>query len=279
MASVGLRDQDRLDGASDFGVWKAIISLLLEENGIKEYVTTVVTITTDATQLATYKKDDSKVRRLILDGVKDHIAPHIAELDTPKKMWDAILNLYQNATTNWKLILGEKLMNTRMNKGEDVTSYLTILRLVKDELVAIGDKPSDDELVRIALNGFSKQWDVFVQVVNGRYTLPSWDQLWSNFTQEELRLSLVNGANNKSQKSEAEHENLVGKGKAKKGYLLKIKCYGCHEFGYYVSDWLERKKNDKKGRKQVAASASADELSNRMEDEFALIACMVSSTS
>ncbi|KAH9311103.1 hypothetical protein KI387_026139, partial [Taxus chinensis] len=35
----------------------------------------------------------------------------------------------------------------------------------------------------------------------------------------ELRLSLVNGANNKSQKSEVEHENvaLVGKGKAKKG--------------------------------------------------------------
>ncbi|KAH9326462.1 hypothetical protein KI387_006640, partial [Taxus chinensis] len=130
-------------------------------------------------------------------------------LDTAKTMWDAIMNLYQNATTNRKLILREKLRNTRMNKGEDVTSYLTRLRLVKDELTAVGDKPSDDELVRIALNGFTKQWDVFVQVINGRDTLPSWDRLWSDFTQEELRLSLVNGANNKSQKSEVEQENVA----------------------------------------------------------------------
>lgn len=34
-----------------------------------------------------------------------------------------------------------------MNKGEDVTSYLTKLRLVKEELVAVGDKLDDYELV------------------------------------------------------------------------------------------------------------------------------------
>ena len=203
MASAGLRDQDRLDGASNFGVWKARISLLLEENGIKDYATSVVPVPTDATQLATYRKDDAKARRIILDGVKDHIVPHITELDTAKKMWDAILNLYQNATTNRKLILREKLKNTRMNQGEDVTSYLTRLRLVKDELAAVGDSPSDDELVRIALNGFTKQWSVFVQVFSGQDTLPSWDRLWTNFTKEDFRLSLFNGAN-KSQKGEVE---------------------------------------------------------------------------
>ena len=37
------------------------------------------------------------------------------------------------------MILREKLMNTLMNQGEDVTSYLIRLRLVKDELATIGD--------------------------------------------------------------------------------------------------------------------------------------------
>ena len=175
-----------------------------------------------------------------------------------------------------------------MNEGEDVTSYLTKLRLVKDELAVVGDSPSDDKLVRIALNGFTKQWSVFVQVFSGWDTLPSWDQLWTDFTQDDFRLSLINGAN-KSQKNEVEQENvpLVGNGKAKKGSskgsisqseqkdLSKVKCFGCHEFGHYVSDFLERKK----GKKQVAASASVEELSSRMEDEVALIACMISSTS
>lgn len=156
MKSTGLRDQDRLDGASNFGVWKARISLLLEENGIKEYFTIVVTVPTDPILLATYKKEDAKARRIILDGFKDHIVSHITDLDIAKAMWDAILNLYQNVTTNRKLILREKLRNNPMNKGEDATSYLTGLRLVKDELVVVGDKPSDDELVQIGLNGFSK---------------------------------------------------------------------------------------------------------------------------
>ena len=43
-----------------------------------------------------------------------------------------------------------------MNYGEDITSYLTRIRLVKDELAVVGDSLGVDELVRIALNGFSK---------------------------------------------------------------------------------------------------------------------------
>lgn len=83
----------------------------------------------------------------MLDGVKGHMVSHIAEWDTLKKMWDAVLNLYHNSTTNKKLILKEKLRNTWTNKGVDVVSYLTRLRLVKDELVVVGDKLNDDELV------------------------------------------------------------------------------------------------------------------------------------
>ena len=85
---------------------------MLEENGIKDYATTGIAIHIDVTHLATYKKDDAKARIFILDAIKDHIVPHILELDTTKKIWDVLLNLYQNATTNRKMILREKVKNT-----------------------------------------------------------------------------------------------------------------------------------------------------------------------
>ena len=72
------------------------------------------------------------------------------------KMWDAIFNLYENATTNRKMTLRDKLKNTQMNKEEDVTSYLSRLKLFKDELVVVGNSSSDNDLVRITLNVFTK---------------------------------------------------------------------------------------------------------------------------
>ena len=66
MTSIGLRDHDILDVTLNFGVWKDRLSLLLEENGIKDYATIGIVVPRDATQLATYKKDDVKARRIIL---------------------------------------------------------------------------------------------------------------------------------------------------------------------------------------------------------------------
>jgi hypothetical protein len=40
--------------------------------------------------------------------------------------------------------------------------------------------------VRIALKGFTKEWEVFVKCVVGREHLPDWSRLWDDFTQEEI---------------------------------------------------------------------------------------------
>ena len=61
-----------------------------------------------------------------------------------------------------------------MAKGEGVVPYLTRLTQIRDELGAVGSKTKDKELVRIALNGFSKTWDTFVKGVVAREKLPDW---------------------------------------------------------------------------------------------------------
>jgi hypothetical protein len=61
------------------------------------------------------------------------------------------------------MALRDKLHATKMARGEGVTSYVTKLTHVRDELAAVGDIILEEELVRIALNDFGKQWDVFVK--------------------------------------------------------------------------------------------------------------------
>jgi hypothetical protein len=82
------------------------------------------------------------------------------------------------------MTLKDKLHSTKISRGENVTSYLTNVQQIKDDLATVGDIIPESELVYIALNSFGKQWDVFVKCVVGRETLPTWESLWDDFIWE-----------------------------------------------------------------------------------------------
>jgi hypothetical protein len=59
--------------------------------------------------------------------------------------------------------------------------------------------------VRIALKGFTKEWEVFVKSVVGRENLPDWSRLWDDFTQEEIQ----EGSQRSGQKTDGANENVT----------------------------------------------------------------------
>ena len=73
--------------------------------------------------------------------------------NTAHEMWMALQNLFQNKNENRVLVLEDNLKSSKTIKGESVTSYLTRLSQVKDELAAISVSTSDEDMVRIALKG------------------------------------------------------------------------------------------------------------------------------
>lgn len=64
-----------------------------------------------------------------------------------------------------------------MARGEFVTSYLTRVFQVRDELAVVGEVVDSAELIRVALNGFSKSWESFVPGIVARENMPSWERL------------------------------------------------------------------------------------------------------
>lgn len=91
------------------------------------------------------------------------------------------MKLYQSDYQSQKMMLKDKLHGTRMFKGDSMTSYLSKLTQVKNELVVVGEMIVEEELVHIALNGFSKHQMVFVKCVMGQDHLPDWARLWDDF--------------------------------------------------------------------------------------------------
>jgi len=66
--------------------------------------------------LAQHNKKDAKARRIILEGVKDHIIPHLTGKKTTKAMWITNIGLYQGSSETRKLGLKDKLRNIKMSK-------------------------------------------------------------------------------------------------------------------------------------------------------------------
>ena len=97
MASSGLRDQDRLDGASNYVIWKARMVCLLDEHFLKSYVNNVMVVLVDPNPLK-YRGEMAKTKRMILDIVKDHVVRHITSKGTTKDVWDVLSTLYQGSS-------------------------------------------------------------------------------------------------------------------------------------------------------------------------------------
>jgi hypothetical protein len=169
--------EDRLEGISNYLQWKVRINNALKENKLWSFVNTIVPIAaSNPIALDVHDVKEAKTQRIILDGVKDHLIPHLAEKKTTNEMWDVLKGLYEAKNENQKMALRNKLHGARMVKEESVATYLTRVAQGKDELATVREVIPNSELVWIALKGFTKEWEVFVKCVVGREKLHDWSR-------------------------------------------------------------------------------------------------------
>ena len=127
MAFYSLRLEYALEGSSNYIAWKDRVEAMLEDNGLKEFIDQDIPklTTSNAKNLAKWKKCVAKARQLILEGVRDHIVLSLHGKETPYAMWKALMDLYQNNNDQRKLALKDKLQKNKMQKGKTIPKYLT----------------------------------------------------------------------------------------------------------------------------------------------------------
>ena len=63
---------------------------ILKENNIWQFVSITVVPPSDPISLDLHEVKEARTQRILLDGVKDHLIPHLSEKTKTKKMWDAL---------------------------------------------------------------------------------------------------------------------------------------------------------------------------------------------
>ena len=80
----------------------------------------------------------AKKRRIMLEGVKDHIVSNLHGKATPLLMWKDLTKFLQSRSDQRKLVLKDKLRKIKMEKGNSIPKYLTKFVHFKDELGSLG---------------------------------------------------------------------------------------------------------------------------------------------
>ena len=99
MAFNSLRLEYDLDGNSNYIAWKDHMEAVLEDNGLKYFINLEVPTpaVANAQELAEWKKCVARARRILLEGVRDHIVSSLHGKETSFSIWKKLKDLYENS--------------------------------------------------------------------------------------------------------------------------------------------------------------------------------------
>ena len=104
-------------------------------------------------------------------------------------MFYALSRMYERRNVNRNMNLRAQLKSTKMSYGESIQDYFTSVSQFKEQLEAIGDNLDWDELVMTALNGLTRPWESFIQMMCARKESMKFDVVWEDCIQEETRVA------------------------------------------------------------------------------------------
>jgi putative lipoic acid-binding regulatory protein len=131
-----------------------------------------------------FRDSDINAMSIIVESIKGHLIPYISHIDSSKKMYDALTNLFSVRNIRQVMSLKNELRDMKMN-DDSITSYFVRISLLRDQLQAIEEIILEKELVNIVLNGLLKTWDAFVASMNTRKEYPTFEELWTCCALEE----------------------------------------------------------------------------------------------
>jgi putative lipoic acid-binding regulatory protein len=184
-----MKSENKLEGASNFRAWKTRIDLTLAKKKVLDIMKGKIMEPQlkegnekepqNAAIMEKFKDNDINAMSIIVESVKDHFIPYISLLNSSKKMYDSLTNLFSVRKIGQVMSLKNELRDMKMNDDDNITSYFVRISQLRDQLQLIEEIISEKELVNIVLNGLPKTWDAFVASMNTRREYRTFEELWT----------------------------------------------------------------------------------------------------
>jgi hypothetical protein len=130
--TYSMKSENKLDGASNFRAWKTRIDLILAKIKVLDIVKGKIMKPEfeegkekepqNVIAMEKFKDDDINAMSIIVEYIKDHLIPYISPLDSSKKMYDALTNLFLVRNIGQVMSLKNELCDMKMSDDNIITS-------------------------------------------------------------------------------------------------------------------------------------------------------------
>ena len=98
-----MKSENKLDGASNFRAWKTRFDFILARTKVlditkPEFEEWKEKKLQNVAAMEKFKDSDINAMSIIVDSIKDHLIPYISHIESSKKMYDALKNLFSAKT-------------------------------------------------------------------------------------------------------------------------------------------------------------------------------------
>ena len=258
MASAGDSFKIEKLTVENYHSWKFNIKMSLIGKDLWEIVQGTETLAEDdsAEEQRKFKKRENLALASVCLSVTTPLQIYVRSAKSAKEAWDNLQKQFEAKSRSKKIFYRRKLYSTRMQKGTDMTEHINFLKTIADQLEAVEDPVSEEDLVIISISSLPDEYNYLITALE---TIAE-DKLTFNYVRDRLIHENDKLKNEKAddflvKPSSSNQDALFTKGSKKSADTKKIKCFYCKKKGHMAKDCF-KKKADMKKNKEIEEKSS-----------------------
>src|ERR1700677_5040340 len=150
---------DKLTG-DNYPLWKFKMQLILEDKDVFSVVDGTDKKPTDTSaRLPDWLKRDTRARVAICLRLNDAVLSNVRQCESAHSVWNKLKSLYESKSLVNRLCIRRKLLTLRMNESDTLSSHITVLRTLIEQLAAVGAPVSNDDQIMALLMSLPKSYE------------------------------------------------------------------------------------------------------------------------
>jgi hypothetical protein len=113
-----------------------------------------------------WKSGEAIVKQGIAQSIPDSLFLKVKDEETAAKMWAKVRDEFEKKSRMMVVDLRRKMQEERCAEGQDVKEHLTKLQKYREDLTAMGARPSDEDFIAIIMGSLPVSFDPYIAALS-----------------------------------------------------------------------------------------------------------------